>query len=77
MVKKTELKSQSISFKIMSYFIYTDLISNLLFQRLVDPGSALCTLVHTALKYLVLSCLFVNLFVKMHLVGTYKLVAYY
>jgi len=30
-------------FNIMTYFIYTDLISSLLDQRLVDPGS---TLIH-------------------------------
>jgi len=46
MVRKTELKStvdhsHFSSFNIMSYFIYTDLISSLLDPRLVDPGSTL------------------------------------
>jgi len=41
MVKKTEPKSHFTSLKIMSYFIYTDLISSLLDPRLVDPGSTL------------------------------------
>jgi len=44
MVRKTELKSKSISFNsfnIMSYFIYIDLISSLLDPRLIDPGSTL------------------------------------
>jgi len=46
MVRKTELKSTSISFSsfnIVSYFIYTDLISSLLDPRLVDHG---LTLIH-------------------------------
>jgi len=44
MVRKTELKvdlSHVSSFNIMSYFIFTDLISCLLDPRLVDPGSTL------------------------------------
>jgi len=46
MVRKTELKntvdlSHFSSFNIMSYFIYTDLISSLLDPRLVDPGCLL------------------------------------
>jgi len=41
MVKKTELKSKSSSFNIMSYFIFTNLISSLLDPKLVDSGSSL------------------------------------
>jgi len=40
MTRKTELSHFS-SFNIMSYFIYTDLISSLLDPALDDPGSAL------------------------------------
>jgi len=39
MVKKNKLKSRYISFNIMSYFIYTDLISSLLDPRLADVGA--------------------------------------
>jgi len=45
MVRKTKLKRIDLShfgsFNIMSYFIYTDLISSLLDPRLVYPGSTL------------------------------------
>jgi len=40
--KKVDLSHFNF-FNIMPYFIYTDLISNLLDPRLVDPGS---TLIH-------------------------------
>jgi len=45
MLRKTEVKSRShfSSFNIMSYLIYTDLISSFLDPKLVDPRS---TLIH-------------------------------
>jgi len=50
MVRKIELKSTIVLshfsfFNIMSYFIYIDLISNLLDPGLVDPGSTLINVV--------------------------------